>query len=140
MPLAAALVAGVALALAFSHWTGWSAGGLITPGTLLMALAEGWPAVAILVTAVAVWGLALLARQWLPLHGRRRWGFCVAASATLGSLAAAVRAVPAPDPLGLVVPGLIASALVEQGPGPTLTGLVTVTAATWWILIAGGVA
>jgi hypothetical protein len=42
------------------------------------------------------------------------------------------------DPLGLVVPGLIASALTEQGPGPTFTALITVTAATWWALIALG--
>jgi hypothetical protein len=42
------------------------------------------------------------------------------------------------DPLGWVVPGLIASAAIHRGAGQTLTGLAAVTAATWWALIALG--
>ncbi len=140
MPWAEALVIGVLLSLAFSHWTGWTPGGLITPGYLVLYLGD-WPSsMWMIATAALTWAIALGARRWLPLFGRRRWGFCVGTSVALRAAAEGVagRVTALHDPLGLVVPGLIASSLLGQGFGPTATALVTVTATTWWALLLGG--
>jgi gamma-polyglutamate biosynthesis protein CapC len=143
VPWPEALIAGVLIALAFNHRTGWTPGGLITPGYLVIYLRDWHSCLLLLLIAALTLGAAFAVRRWLPLHGRRRWGFCVATAVMLRAVAEGILgagvAPPLWDPLGLVVPGLIASACFQQGVGQTFTGLITVTAATWWALILVGV-
>jgi poly-gamma-glutamate biosynthesis protein PgsC/CapC len=142
MPWPEALIAGTLIALAFAHRTGWTPGGLITPGYLVIYLGDWRPCLLLILIAALTLVAALAMRRWLPLYGRRRWAFCVGTAVMLRAVAEAFvgsgATPPIWDPLGLVVPGLIASAALQQGLGQTLTGLITVTAATWWTLILVG--
>ena len=114
---------GVLLALIWGRRTGWSCGGLITPG--LLALSAGSPLrvggsllAGVLLTPV----LALLSRVF-GLYGRERVG-----AAMLLSLAARLVLlpwVPAASWIGWIVPGLVAADAERQGVVMTLCGAVS---------------
>lgn len=122
------IAAGIILALLYEAKTGWSCGGLVTPGAAALALRD--PERILCAAAISI-GVALLLRlseNCVSLYGKRRTG--VAMLLALASRAALGQLSPDPLWLGWVVPGLVASEMNRQGMAETLISAAIVTAAT----------
>lgn len=119
---------GVLFGLIWSRRTGWSCGGLVTPG--LLALHTGSPyriAMALALGGLLAAPLGTLSHA-LGLYGRERVGAAML-------LALAVRLVltpfvPVPFWIGWVVPGLVAADAQRQGVSMTLCGALSCAVAT----------
>ncbi|WP_233572653.1 poly-gamma-glutamate biosynthesis protein PgsC/CapC [Fretibacterium sp. OH1220_COT-178] len=119
---------GVLFGLIWSRRTGWSCGGLVTPG--LLALHAGSPyriAMALALGGLLAAPLGTLSHA-LGLYGRERVGAAML-------LALAVRLVltpfvPVPFWIGWVVPGLVAADAQRQGVSMTLCGALSCAVAT----------
>lgn len=117
---------GILAGLAWGRRTGWSCGGIITPG--LLALCTN-PADALLMLAVGVAltpVLGVLSRL-LGLYGRER-----TSAAMLLSLCVRLASLPftaSPLTMGWVLPGLIAADSQRQGVLMTVCGAVSCAAA-----------
>lgn len=120
---------GIALGMLFFHRTGYSPGGIITPG--LIALELGSPrslAVALLV-ALGVSAVLSLAVRFACLYGRQRTA--AALLAALAFRAAAGVCLPFADHwIGWVAPGLIGADMQRQGVLPTAGATLATSLAT----------
>jgi hypothetical protein len=115
---------GILAGLFWSRRTGWSCGGIVTPGLLaLYASDPGRAAFALALGAALTVPLSFVARG-LGLYGRERVG----AAMLLALVAKIGMAFFVPDPsswIGWVIPGLIAADGERQGVAMTLCGAVS---------------
>ena len=124
---------GILFGLIWGRRTGWSCGGLITPGVLALHAAAPYRIALVLLLGLCLSvPLRFLARS-LGLYGRERAG-----TAMLLALAVRLALAPfllLPPGIGWVVPGLVAADAERQGAATTLCGALSCTIAT--ILAAG---
>jgi poly-gamma-glutamate biosynthesis protein PgsC/CapC len=110
---------GIALGLFLFHRTGYSPGGIITPGFLAMELASPGRIAAAFGCALVVAALLSLLVRRTGLYGRQRTGaamlLALGLKVLLGDLFPA-----APAWIGWVVPGLIGADMQRQGIVPTV--------------------
>ena len=110
---------GIALGLFLFHRTGYSPGGIITPGFLAMELASPGRIAAAFGCALAVAALLSLLVRRTGLYGRQRTGaamlLALGLKVLLGDLFPA-----APAWIGWVIPGLIGADMQRQGIVPTV--------------------
>lgn len=118
---------GVLFGLIWGRRTGWSCGGLITPGVLaLHAAVPHRIGLVLLLGVILAAPLGLLTRS-LGLYGRERVG-----TAMLLALAVRIALSPfvsSPFGIGWVVPGLVAADVERQGAVMTLCGTLSCTIA-----------
>ena len=109
---------GIALGLYLFHRTGYSPGGIITPGFLAMELASPARVAAAFGCAMIVGALLSLLVRGTGLYGRQRTGaamlLALGVKVVLGDLFPA-----APAWIGWVIPGLIGADMQRQGIVPT---------------------
>ena len=110
---------GIALGLYLFHRTGYSPGGIITPGFMAMELASPGRIVAAFGCALAVAALLSLLVRGTGMYGRQRTGaamlLALGLKVMLGDLFPA-----APVWIGWVIPGLIGADMQRQGIIPTV--------------------
>jgi gamma-polyglutamate biosynthesis protein CapC len=133
------LLLGLVLALLWAETTDISPGGLIVPGYFALYLGQPLRLAVTLAAALAALAVYRLLAVRLIVFGRRRFVLLVLAGAVLAQAWALAlpRAVAAPAGLhviGLVIPGILASSLARQKPGPTLASLLAVSTLTFAIL------
>jgi poly-gamma-glutamate biosynthesis protein PgsC/CapC len=125
------LALGIFVGLVWSRRTGWSCGGVITPGLLALyasnpARAFGAAALSTLLLGVVLTPLlSLCARTW-SLYGRERTGAAMLLSLLLRLLLSFI----APERavlygVGWVIPGLVAADADRQGVVMTLCGTIS---------------
>jgi poly-gamma-glutamate biosynthesis protein PgsC/CapC len=127
------LAIGIVISLFYSRRTGWTSGGLVSPGLLAVQASDPLRFAAVLALSVALSAVLRLLTKILPLYGRERVG---AALLLALALRLAFRGETGIDALwiGWVAPGLIAADIERQGTAMTLaavvsTGLATASAA-----------
>jgi len=110
---------GIALGLFYFHRTGYSPGGIITPGFIALELASPEKVAFALVSGCAVSALLFLAVRAWGLYGRQRTGVAMLIALALKIIAGSV--LPALDLwVGWVIPGLIGADMQRQGVLPTI--------------------
>ncbi len=110
---------GIALGLFLFHRTGYSPGGIITPGFLAMELASPARTAAVFACAAAVaLVLSLLVRR-TGIYGRQRTGAAMLLALGLKVLLGSYLP-SAPAWIGWVIPGLIGADMQRQGIVPTV--------------------
>lgn len=109
---------GIALGLYLFHKTGYSPGGIITPGFLAMILSSPHRTGAVLLCSALVAGILSLVVRGTGIYGRQRTG--AAMLIALGVKIALDGLFPGtPFWIGWVVPGLLGADMERQGFLPT---------------------
>lgn len=121
------LITGIFLGLVWKRRTGWSCGGIITPGLLAMYSPERI-CVSLLAGVVLAPVVERVCRR-LDLYGTERTGAAMIMAVILRE------AFPAGMGVGFVVPGLVACDVNRQGIAMTLCGAVSCTLTT--IMLTG---
>jgi poly-gamma-glutamate biosynthesis protein PgsC/CapC len=130
------LLIGLVLALLWAEITDCSPGGLIVPGYFALYLDRPLRGLVTLAAAILTLAVYRLAARHLILFGRRRFVLTVLVGAVVseGWFLVLPKLFDAPAGLhvvGLVVPGILASSLARQRPGPTLASLLAVSTLTF---------
>jgi hypothetical protein len=113
---------GILTGLVWSRRTGWSCGGIITPGLLALYASQPLDAAFALILGVALCAPLSFVSRELGLCGRERVG----AAMLLALCVRIALAFPVPlHPVGWVIPGLIAADGQRQGVGMTLCGTLS---------------
>ncbi|NUR00355.1 MAG: capsule biosynthesis protein capC [Streptomyces sp.] len=138
---------GIALGLSSSLicylTTKLSPGGLITPGWLVLTLLVDWRLFAMVLGAGAVtYGCTRVLQRRVILYGKRLFAAAVMCGVLIqGALCLALRHqfpyLFSHQPLGYIVPGLIAYQLVRQPPRATLMAMTTITVGLYIALATG---
>lgn len=120
---------GIILALFYSRRTGWSAGGLVTPGLLAIQLSSPLNLAVTLLLSLLFAALLRLLTKYFSLFGRERVG-AVLLIAILFRLF--FRGEFGADSfwIGWIAPGLIAADIERQGAVMTLSAVVSTSIAT----------
>ncbi|HEY3396090.1 MAG TPA: poly-gamma-glutamate biosynthesis protein PgsC [Armatimonadota bacterium] len=140
-----AIALGLGFGFGFEQLTGLVAGGLVVPGYLALYAWQPWRLVGTTLVALLAYGCTRLMEKRVVLYGRRRATLTILLGFvfTWALAVATARMVPAqPDALaavGYLVPGLLASTMVRQGPLATLlgAGVVAVVTRLALLVIAG---
>ncbi|MCR4819257.1 MAG: poly-gamma-glutamate biosynthesis protein PgsC/CapC [Fretibacterium sp.] len=119
---------GILWGLVWCRRTGWSSGGIITPGLLALYAASPTKAVLCLLLGILLSPVLIVLSHVLGLYGRERVGAAMLLS--LAARLALLPLIPAPLWTGWVVPGLIAAEIGRQGALMTVCGAVSCSAAT----------
>ena len=129
-----AIAIGLVLGFFLFEWTGLVAGGLITPGYFAVLLERpGSIALCLAVALCTMFCMRILSRICL-LYGRRRFILCILIGFALQwTLGAAVIdtdvALGRIEPVGYIIPGLVAHEMDKQGACLTLLALLALTCA-----------
>lgn len=122
------LALGMLLGMFYYHRTGWSCGGIITPGITAMYIGDPGKVTVSIAAGLLVWVLLDGLVRLFSLYGRQRL-----ATAMLIALALRYPLVSVWGEtslwLGWVVPGLIGADIQRQGVVTTLTAVVAVSIA-----------
>ncbi len=122
------LASGMLLGMFYYHRTGWSCGGIITPGIIAMYIGDPGKVAVSIAAGLLVWVLLESLARLFSLYGRQRL-----ATAMLIALALRYPLVSVWGEtslwLGWVVPGLIGADIQRQGVVTTLTAVVAVSIA-----------
>ena len=114
------VLAGVAVSLLFSEFTGLSPAGLVVPGYIALSLQTPVRVVYTLLIALIAWGVARVLSRWMILYGRRRFAVLILLSFLINALIVRSGLLPYdPGMIGVLVPGIIANeveALYTNGP------------------------
>ena len=135
---------GLVLSLGFGEWFGLAAGGLVVPGYIALFWNEPLKILGTLVIAFAAFGTIHVIAQYTLIYGRRKLVLIVliafvytwifrsvlggGASATLGAF----------DPIGFIIPGLLAYWMDRQGTLDTITTLIIASVIVRLLLIVFG--
>jgi len=126
----ATIIAGVLISMFYTEFTSLSAG-LVVPGYLALCISSPLRIGYTLLLALAAMGLCRLAANRLILFGQRRFAVMIVISFLLDLLLRESGIVPPGfDPIGVVIPGIIARCMDRQGILKTLLSLIITTAAT----------
>ncbi len=123
------LAVGISLGMLFYHKTGWSAGGIITPGVIAMHCNDPVRVIAALAAGLCVFPLIEAGVRLFGLYGRQR----MAAAMLMALVGYALVSLFIPMQslwLGWVVPGLIGADIQRQGIVATLGGCAATATAT----------
>ncbi|HPD97342.1 MAG TPA: poly-gamma-glutamate biosynthesis protein PgsC/CapC [Synergistales bacterium] len=128
----AIIALGIALGMVFFQRTGFSAGGIISPGILALNMSSFYPLVWTVVSSLFVFFLLEICVRFPGLYGRQRVATALLLAALL-RLAAGDFLPFDPVWLGWVIPGLVAADVQRQGILPTFSGLIAVSGTTFLI-------
>ena len=110
------VLAGVAVSLLFSEFTGLSPAGLVVPGYIALSLQTPVRVVYTLLIALIAWGVARVLSRWMILYGRRRFAVLILLSFLINALIVRSGLLPYdPGMIGVLVPGIIANEVEKQG-------------------------
>lgn len=137
------IAVGIILSLIYSRRTGWSGGGLVTPGLLAVQMSSPFSFVGTLFLALLFAAILRLLTRLFSLFGRERVGVALLI-AILCRLLFRDRFGVGTFWIGWVAPGLIAADIEQQGAVMTLSAVVSTSIATaisvsllffaWWYL------
>lgn len=127
---------GIIFGLVYARRTGWSAGGLVTPGLMAIQAVSFINFTATLLLAVLFAAILRLLRKPLLLYGRERVGAALLIAIAFRLL---FRGNFAADAfwIGWIAPGLIAADIEKQGFLMTMSAVVSTSLATaffMWLL------
>ena len=115
---------GIALGLFYFQRTGYSPGGIITPGFIALELASPEKVAFALVSGCAVSALLVLVVRTWGFYGRQRTGVAMLIALALKMIAGSV--LPASNLwIGWVIPGLIGADIQRQGFLPTIAAAMS---------------
>ena len=133
------VLAGVAISLIFSELTGLSPAGLVVPGYIALALQTPRRVAYTLLLALAAWAVTKLLSRWMILYGRRRFAVLILLSFLLNAAVTGVGILPYdPGMIGVLVPGIIANEVENQGALKSLLSLAVVVGILVLILMWQG--
>lgn len=120
---------GIIFALFYSRRTGWSSGGLVTPGLLALQASSPWSFGAVLLLSLLFAALLRLLTKFFGIYGRERVGAVLLIALSFRLL---FRNSPGVDAfwIGWIAPGLIAADIENQGALMTLAAVVSTSLAT----------
>ena len=133
---------GLVVGLIFGELFGITAGGMVVPGYIALALIRPTRVVGTIAVAILVFLLVRLLSRVSLLYGRRRFAVTILLGFFLGlALEKLLRADITGSnaefrAVGFIIPGLIAEWMDHQGVIVTIAGLITVAVLTRLILIA----
>jgi len=132
---------GLALSLGFAEWFGLAAGGLVVPGYIALFWNQPFKILGTVIIALAALGTLKVVAMYTLIYGRRklvltvligfvyawffRWALGGTALSVLGQF----------DPIGFIIPGLLAYWMDRQGILDTLTTMVIASVIVRLILI-----
>jgi poly-gamma-glutamate biosynthesis protein PgsC/CapC len=123
------LAFGMLLGMFYYQKTGWSCGGIITPGVIAMYMGDPAKVLVSIAAGLVTWVILDILVRFFSLYGRQRL-----ATAMLIALALRYPLVSVWGEtslwLGWVVPGLIGADIQRQGMAITLTAVAAVSVAT----------
>ena len=137
---------GLVISLLFAEWLGLAAGGLVVPGYIALF----WDKPMQIVGTLAAAAMALIALKLISsyafIYGRRRLVMTILLGFIFGSLMryvamhAGIAAQMSFDPIGFVIPGLLAYWMEKQGIAETISSMVIASVIVRFaiILINGG--
>jgi len=137
-----AVGAGLVVGLVFGELFGITAGGMVVPGYIALALIRPTRVAGTVAVGILVFLLVKLLSRFTLLYGRRRFAITILLGFFLGL---ALENVLRTDitgtyaefrAIGFIIPGLIAEWMDHQGVIVTIAGLITVAVLTRLILIA----
>ena len=124
------IIAGVVISMLYTELTSLSAG-LVVPGYLALCISSPLRIAYTLALALAAVGVCRLIAGRLILYGQRRFAVMIIISFLLDLLLRKTGLIPMGfDPIGVIIPGIIARSMDRQGIIKTLLSLVITTAAT----------
>jgi poly-gamma-glutamate biosynthesis protein PgsC/CapC len=127
---------GLFISLIFSELFGLVAGGMIVPGYFALYLHQPIPIAFTLAIAYFAYLVAKLMSRFFIFYGKRRTVFLILLSFLLGILVdQSVEVFQDAQPIGFIIPGLIAIWMDRQGILETLSTLIIVSTAVRLVLI-----
>ena len=141
------LIESIAIGLVFGfffyEWIGFSAGGFVVPGYIALYWDRPWMIASTLAISLVAYGLVRWLSHVTILYGRRRFivvilvGFVI--QWLFRELIVRTHFVPMElDPIGYIIPGLIANEMERQRIVPTVLSLVVVSVLVRLALIVLG--
>lgn len=127
---------GILLGLFYSRRTGWSSGGLVTPGLLAMKASDPLAFIALLLIGSALGLLSKPISERFTLYGRERVGFLLLLALLLRLFWKADLWGGDSLWIGWVAPGLIAADVQRQGVLFTLSAVVSCSLGTAMLMSA----
>jgi len=132
---------GLALSLMFAEWFGLAAGGLVVPGYIALFWDKPFQILGSIIVALAAFGTVKVVSQYTLIYGRRKlvltvlvafvYTFILRAAMSSGDFSAIMQF----NPIGFIIPGLLAYWMDRQGLLDTLTVMVIVSVIVRLILI-----
>lgn len=130
---------GVAVSVLFTELTGLSPAGLIVPGYIALCAHSPWRIVYTLCLAAATALFSRALRRVTILYGRRLFAVMILVSFALNLLVVRTGLLPFPvEPIGYLVPGIIARDFDRQGYLKTLAALVIATGVLLLLMVLCG--
>jgi gamma-polyglutamate biosynthesis protein CapC len=134
---------GLVFGFIFYEWTGFSAGGFVVPGYVALYWDRPWMIASTLIISLVVYGSVQRLSQVTLLYGRRRFILVILVGFLLQwlfrMLIVRTHLVPIEiDPIGYIIPGLIANEMERQRIVPTVLSLVVVSVLVRLALIVLG--
>ncbi len=128
----AIIALGIALGMIWFQRTGFSPGGIISPGLLALNMYSFHSLAWTIVFSMLVFSLLEICIRLLGIYGRQRVATALMLAALL-RLAAGNVMLFDPFWLGWVIPGLVAADVQRQGILPTFSGLIAVSGTAFLI-------
>jgi len=137
---------GLLISLLFAEFLGLAAGGLVVPGYVALFWNRPLQIVGTVLAALVVVALIRLISNYALVYGRRRLVLTILLGFLIGSAirglgtTGAIPALMPLDPIGYIIPGLLAYWMERQGVVETISTLViaSILARMILILILGG--
>lgn len=135
---------GLALSLGFAEWFGLAAGGLVVPGYIALFWNHPLKIVGTVIIGLAAFGTVKMVARYTLLYGRRKliltvlvafiyaWFFRYLLGGELSAVLGGF------DPIGFIIPGLLAYWMDRQGIVDTLSALVIASVIVRLVLIIIG--
>jgi len=127
--LSITIAAGIVFALLYSRRTGWSTGGLVTPGLMATQAASFVNFAAALLLGAIFAALLRVLTRYFTLYGRERVGAALLMAITI-RLVFRGNYIADDFWIGWIAPGLIAADIERQGLVMTLSAVVSTSLAT----------
>lgn len=137
---------GLVLSLGFAEWFGLAAGGLVVPGYIALFWNEPLKVLGTVAIAAIAFGAIRVISQWTLIYGRRKLVLTVMIAFVLAWLFRFLMegeqglVLSSFDPIGFIIPGLLAYWMDRQGVVDTLTTMViaSVIVRLFLIVFKGG--
>jgi gamma-polyglutamate biosynthesis protein CapC len=142
------LIESIAIGLVFGfffyEWIGFSAGGFVVPGYIALYWDRPWMIASTLVISLVAYGVVQLFSRVTILYGRRRFILVILVGFLLQwffrMLIVSTHFISIEiDPVGYIIPGLIANEMERQRIMPTVLSLVIVSVLVRLTLIVLGI-
>jgi len=121
---------GLVLSLGFAEWFGLAAGGLVVPGYIALFWHEPFKIIGTVIIALAAFGSVKVASSYMLIYGRRKLiltvlvGFVYAWLFRFALGGVVIEGFGNFDPIGFIIPGLLAYWMDKQGILDTLSTMV----------------